>query len=188
MIILDIDGVLFDTEEVVRAAYAEAGAEVPPGQWGKPWATWLIDFCSGDEEMARGIHERKTKLYIENIGKVKPLPPARLLLDEQIAPGNIRLLTAANRTATLKLLSHFGVDRHALEGAALTAEGKADALVEMDDATFGPHIYVDDHAEMLNTIQDLAQHRMNETWTFHHYTGEDYESLVATIESAGAFR
>ena len=39
ILVFDLDGVLIESFEAVRLAYAAAGADVGVG-WGKPWRDW----------------------------------------------------------------------------------------------------------------------------------------------------
>lgn len=76
----DLDGVLFDSETLVRQAYAEVGVSVVmddltwSGIWGRPWEHWLPMYVNGDLRDARKVHQAKNDAY-RDLVRVDERPP-----------------------------------------------------------------------------------------------------------------
>lgn len=71
MIVFDLDGVLIDTQELIRKAYRKAGANPPPDFFSLGHHDWI------PEEIRYDVHVKKNREYLRRLraGDYRVLPP-----------------------------------------------------------------------------------------------------------------
>ena len=117
--VFDLDGTLFNTQEVNFYSYAEAanrlGYCIPRQQFleitpGKNYKEFLPVFGITDLKNIEQIHDLKKQLYSNNIDKVKKNSILFQLIETLKKDYIIALATTASRKNTLDLLKYFQVE------------------------------------------------------------------------------
>ena len=72
VLVFDLDGVIINSRPAVKAAYSEAGIEMPDEMWGKPWRVWC------DEQ----THTRKNAVYSDMLQKHSKPGPLLWMVDK----------------------------------------------------------------------------------------------------------
>lgn len=141
--VFDLDGVIADTHDAVRAAYHEVGVDMPDDAWGKPWVDWLVDLVGGDRTKAESLHSMKTVEYRRMIrmGRVIELPAAAVVRE---LGGRAIVVTSSARSTAGILLDVLGIGKDRLHGAYMTLERRADVLKYYVSANGANLVYVDD--------------------------------------------
>lgn len=140
----DLDGVLIDSRQAVREAYAAAGIIMPVDAWGKPWHSWLPGLVGNDMRRARRVHIRKNALYPIQLALLgKPLPLAENVRHELCHGRPTYLLTGASYQATRCALEILGLENMPILEVEASQGTKTAALSRL--AVRYPHgTYVDD--------------------------------------------
>lgn len=105
----DLDGVLIDSEDLVRECYEKAGANPPPDFFGKTFKEWaLVDGMPLSE--LNKIHAKKTELYFEAIkqGRLKAGPMMDLyqkIKDNETT----HIMTGASYQTCTVMVQHFNL-------------------------------------------------------------------------------
>lgn len=128
--VFDLDGVLADTEHLVRLAYEMNGVIMPDDAWGKPAREWIPDDYTK-------VQKRKNETY----GELLRQPGAAEMIAlpwASIAPGFHELgmpcyvLTGASLAATRMVLECLGLtDIIQIAGTGCTTRMKEDRLRRM---------------------------------------------------------
>lgn len=180
--VYDMDGVLFDTENLVLEAYREAGVETyGDTPIGLSWEQWLVPLYG--RERATELHQKKNVIYRQRImrGEVEALAPFYLMKSNLHSS---RVCTSASRDAADTLLGYFlGTARHKLAvRAAATPEMKIEELVSVGwMRSFEHYVYVDDRRDLGWRIVEEANRMGPATWRFVCYRGQDLETFMNEV-------
>lgn len=194
LVVFDMDGVLFDSEQVVLESYREAGADTHGDMpIGLTWAQWLVPILG--HQAAMELHDEKNRIYIDKVrkGQIRSLPPLQLLM-ELLVEGEAAVATSASYDASTVLLrrglGHLYsrlLYRFALnvldKGSFLHDVGRVDRIFA---GKFERYVYIDDRKELGQRVVDIANgmcsHRhLDPRWTFVHYHGQSYEELKEEV-------
>lgn len=176
--VFDFDGVLVDTEALVRKAYREVGVTMPEGAWGKPWWMWLDD---------PSAHARKTVRYVEmirngelSLGLLPPLDVAVRLMREG---ASVFILTGASREVVTAFQQTYADDLRdppipILDTSCDFAQ-KLNCLLSLSDC-YERVVYVDDDRQ---TCEDLNIGWSNRIRVVHYerYTDPSYEAEARRV-------
>lgn len=143
----DIDGVLVNSRELVRSAYASVGINMPDEAWGHPWLMWLPSMVGSLDEALR-IHDEKTAAYVEVIKSgaalENKLPYADIILAlEKLYPGQVYYVTGAAQEAAVAILNSLGLNSSALLASSVSAGGRAGIMQRLGKTG----VYIDDRID-----------------------------------------
>lgn len=140
IIVFDVDGVLVDTRELVRRAYAEVGVIQPDYAWHQPWYNWLPGLAGG-YALAKEVHTNKNIAYINLISVlgVPELPAATLVKSWPILT-NVLAMSSGSEFAVYAVLRAVGLHKMQVLGTGLSEEAKNDVLCQVVE----PGVYIDD--------------------------------------------
>lgn len=181
-VVFDIDGVLVDTKELVHQAYRDVGVDMPVGAWGKAWTEWLPE-ASGSPWIAQGVHDLKTKRYIDLLTES---PPPRLsggeALEIIMSEGlcDVAFATGASRESAALILMQLGVnlDLHTnICGATAPMKTMTLAMLR-GSALENDVVYIDDDEVNGRRIARDAG------VSFVHYHGQDPLLLMEDVWTA----
>lgn len=161
-VVFDMDGVLADTERVVRWSYAQVGVTMPDTAWGEPWENWLYDLVGADE--AERLHDRKTEVYARALqvpGSIEPLAGATTAKRLLGGAYHVRFLTSASSRAAESVLRQVGLPIGLLAGTGCGTPMKGAVLRSLSDTG----LYIDDLA-VGATIAETAD------WDFLAFTND----------------
>lgn len=174
--VFDLDGVLVDTHDIVRQAYAEVGVHMPPTAWGKPWREWLIEEMWGDEKEAEQVHAAKNKIYIEKLRHSEPpqLPAAdvaRMLCADDVP---VTIITGASFDAAQFIVVNLRLPMEALAGTSMSELDKVTYLRMIHNDS---GVYVDDDTNSGRRIAKAAD------WQYVNPNGKTKDELMNEILS-----
>lgn len=165
MIVFDLDGCLIDTEELIREAYREAGAEPPPGFFSLGHHDWI------PEENRYAVHVRKNMTYLRRLrdGDYRLLPAwdTAVMLQESGAGEPVGILSGAPRSAVEALRASCPGWPFDFARCAYLPDEKAGWLSGVAGG-----VYVDDQRYV----------KVPPAWRFVHYTGQSAVDLYAEIK------
>lgn len=103
--VFDLDGVLIDSESLVREAYRRVGVEMPEDAWGKPAREWM------PQRYGRGwtrLHDAKNAAYerLFHMAVPEPTTAVEAVRRLNVAGESCYLLTGASARATIAVVSH----------------------------------------------------------------------------------
>ena len=161
MIAFDLDGCLIDSEDLIRQAYRDAGAEPPAGFLALGHHAWI----EGDRET---VHARKDAAYLRRIATdpLTFLPPWQAALSLREAGQVTALITGAPDGTVVRLWARKVPWPFTVFCDGLTPAGKTAWL-----ASAGRGVYVDDQQYVT----------MPDGWRFVHYTGQDISELCRQV-------
>lgn len=163
----DLDGVLLDSEPLVRRAYARAGITLNDDAWryawGKSWAEWLPPLVGGCFE-ARTIHEAKNRAYARIIrdATIEATTAHTLAAELQKEDGFV-VTTCASVFAANIVLERLGLNPLLVEAGLSLSE----KIALISDRNL---IHIDDDLVVVQSIRDGI-----------HYTGQTVERLRDTV-------
>tara|TARA_Y100000310_G_scaffold270200_1_gene283863 strand:+ start:3610 stop:4179 length:570 start_codon:yes stop_codon:yes gene_type:complete len=158
-VIFDVDGVLIDSREAVRQAYASVDIVVPEKAWGISWREWLPEMVES-ESRAKKLHVAKNEAYPGMIRKfARELPPIKTLRELLMLDVRVGILTAASLHAARMVSIHLGIHRD-VEFIGTECRNKVEVLARLSDKGQ----YVDDHDQFFN-IKNFDKIG----WRFIHY-------------------
>ncbi|MBB5159609.1 hypothetical protein [Saccharopolyspora phatthalungensis] len=171
----DVDGVLIDTFEIVRRAYAEVGVDLHDQRWGVAWQTWLPEYCDNDLDRARVLHDQKTEAHLDLLTRttVNTLAGAQVADSLHSRGWTVKFLTAGTRQVvhqTFHAVNPSWLGR--LAGTDLTSAGKRQMLGEI---SAGGGVYVDDNRDLGVAITE------DSAWNLVHFRGQTEEELTTEI-------
>lgn len=143
----DIDGVLIDSRELVHESYRRVGVNMPESAWGHPWKTWL-PAAVGSYDLAKQLHDEKTKEYIEVLKSgtvpINALPLAHVMTAlEQRDDTQVYYVTGASLPVAQIILSELGLNTDALLAAGISTDDRYDIMKTISSSG----TYVDDRVE-----------------------------------------
>lgn len=164
VVVFDLDGVLVDSKDMVKRAYAEVGVYMPDYVWGLPWQSWLGD---------PSAHEAKTAVYLdmitdEGVTELSGVDVARRVRTEGL--GRVMVLTGASDESTELVLT--SLDLADIDwSTGQTRDGKARMLQGLIQDGHEV-VYVDDD-------EDAVRHFQRTIADLHvvHYQGQDAGDL-----------
>lgn len=179
VLFFDVDGTLFDTRPLVRAAYRAANVDMPRGAWGRPWREWLPGLFGGDVDRARERHAVKNEAYLRLLRTHRPrrLPLYWIALGRFSVGEDVRLVTAASETAARALL-----DGDPLAAALAACEADVDRLVAVLRESSRPRVLVDDDARRLQAVRDAEP----DVAVYRYRIGDTYSEVLAALSYATA--
>ena len=162
MIAFDLDGCLIDSENLIRQAYRDAGAEPPPGFLALGHHDWI----TGDRA---AVHARKDAAYLQRLAAepFAPLPPWRAAEQLYDAGHVVGLLTSAPAGTVRVLMRRMVSWPFTIACDALTPADKSAWLASAADTG----VYVDDQQYVIPPPR----------WRFVHYTGQDAGELARQV-------
>lgn len=164
--VFDVDGVLADTRECVREAYAVAGVEQPDDVWGISWKLWLPAIV-GDR--AAEVHAAKQEAYAALLqrGGARRLPGADMAEALFDAGHHVYFVTAASRASAAAVLRSLVLPVDYLEGWELTAAQRTEKLIRLKTMLdfARAHTYVDDREEGAKIAADAGYLFTHAVWT-----------------------
>lgn len=116
LIIVDMDGTLFDTKDVNFHAYRQALAEHGFGLDyeyycsfcnGRHYTQFLPQITTGDKQILSAIHARKKTLYPQFLAKARPNEGLVDILRALRGTYRTALVTTASKTNCYDILNHF---------------------------------------------------------------------------------
>ncbi len=160
MIVFDLDGCLIDSQEMIREAYREAGAE-PPGNF---LSLGHHDWITADRQ---AVHARKNA-YLRRLaaGPLAVLPPWRTAEMLQRDGNDIGLLTAAPGGVLSALSVRAPSWPFTIGCCVVNPAAKTGWL-----AHHASGVYVDDQQHVT----------MPPGWRFVHYTGQSAAELYNEV-------
>lgn len=176
-VIFDIDGVLIDSEPLVREAYRRVNVEMPEDAWGQPWHVWLPKIV--EPEYIDRVRAQKAAAYFvilqENL--VAHTLPAAFLARDLIAEGHpIRFITGASVAAAEYILEMISIPPNHAIGYELNTEERIRRLTMWQTLQGFNSIYVDDRVEG-ETVADRSGTK------FLHYIGQAQKDLREELEA-----
>ncbi|WP_157528525.1 hypothetical protein [Nocardia sp. NRRL S-836] len=171
----DIDGVLVDTREIVRRAYAEVGVELPDHLWGTTWRNWLPPLCGGDLLRAQVVHDRKTRSHLDLLSRtrVTTLAGAEAARELHSRGWTVKFITSGTREVVQRTLHSADPSLNGfLAGTDLDSTGKRKALEEISPAG---GVYVDDNYDLGVKVTGGS------TWKLVHFHGQAETELIKEI-------
>jgi FMN phosphatase YigB (HAD superfamily) len=176
VVVFDVDGVLVDTHELVRKAYAEIGVVIPKGRWGSAWPTWLPDQCGGDLDRARDLHDRKTRIHLDLLTSTTVRPLAGAEAADWLATHGwtVRVLTSSTKEVARATLDSIRSGWSSLL-AATDVDHLGKRRILHDLAPSG--VYVDDNLELGEKITDSS------AWRLVHFDGQALPELMTEVEA-----
>ena len=165
MIAFDLDGCLIDSEDLIRAAYRDAGVEPPPGFMTLGHHRWI----PGDAAWRARVHARKDTAYLCRLAAapMTVLPPWAAAERLHAAGVRTALLTGAP-AGTLAVLR--AVVRSWPFTASEDGAGPGEKTAWL--AGLAPSgVYVDDQQYVT----------VPAGWRFVHYTGQDAAELIGQV-------
>lgn len=154
MYVFDMDGCLFDTQELIREAYKRAGVTPPPDFWGKTAREWVpyLPENQGNQSWKyttknKNIHYR---MLVQERG-INTLPAglaARRLWDRVKSDGydpskRVFVLTGASRIA-VEIVQNATKFPYPVLGLGCSKKDKVEKLLTLPPGT----IYVDDNRDL----------------------------------------
>ena len=160
MIVFDLDGCLIDSEELIRQAYADAGATAPADFLSLGHHDWLED---------EGVHARKNTAYLRRLaGDPLVFTPAWQVAGRLRGEGHrVALLTGAPAGTISTLRNRVTSWPFAMAREALSPAGKTAWLA----GTLSDGVYVDDQRYVT----------LPGGWRLVHYTGQDTRDLYREV-------
>lgn len=134
-LVFDLDGTLFDNENIVWQCYQRAGAEPPKDFWGQTAAEWLND---------PEVHMRKNEYYFQEIPYLRPTPFLKLFYRHG---GTI--LTGASLAAA-KAICETWLLRPSHLFCEQTTQDKIDYLIESEE----PGLYLEDLEHVAKRVEE----------------------------------
>jgi len=139
VVVFDVDGVVADTQAIVKEAYASVGVSLPDDAWGRPWREWLPDAVGKrDPEI---VHTAKTAAYEAMLRRPHALRPLAGATVARILYGQghfVGYLTGASERAARAVLDEVGAPGRIIRAECSTA----DKIKELHG--YGGAVYVDD--------------------------------------------
>ena len=161
MIVFDLDGCLIDSEELIREAYREAGAEAPDNFLSLGHHDWI-------EQDRAAVHARKNEAYLRRlITGFRPLPAWRTAEMLRIDGYEVGLLTGAP-AGTIAVLAAVAETWPFSVGCCVPAPAEKTMWLA---ARLDGGVYVDDQFHV----------KLPPGWRFVHYTGQDADELYMQV-------
>ncbi|MEU7476662.1 hypothetical protein AB0A63_11825 [Lentzea sp. NPDC042327] len=174
----DIDGVLVDTREIVRRAYAEVGIELPDRLWGSSWRIWLPELCGGDLLRAQAVHDQKTQAHLDLLSetRVATLAGAEAARALHSRGWTVKFITSGTREVVRRTLDSADPSLSGfLAGTDLDSTGKRRAL---DGISPAGGVYVDDNHDLGVKVTGGS------TWKLVHFRDQTEAELIKEISTA----
>lgn len=178
VVVFDVDGVLVDTREIVRRAYAEVGIELPDRLWGSTWRTWLPELCGGDPLRAQAVHDQKTRSHLDLLGtsRVATLAGADAARELHSRGWIVKFITSSTREVVRRTLDSADPSLSGfLAGTDLDSTGKRRALDAISPAG---GVYVDDNHGLGVKVTEGS------TWKLVHFHDQSATELIKQISTA----
>lgn len=177
VVVFDIDGVLVDTREIVRRAYAEVGIELPDQLWGSTWRTWLPERCGGDLLRAQAVHDQKTQSHLDLLSRsrVTTLAGAEAARALHSCGWTVKFITSGTREVVQRTLDSADPSLSGfLAGTDLDSMGKRRAL---DGISPAGGVYVDDNYDLGVKVTEGS------TWKLVHFRDQAETELIKEIST-----
>lgn len=176
LLLLDVDGTVINSHELVRRSYESVGVELPEGAWGRRWQDWLIDACDGDRERAELLHKQKIDAYSDLLLRTDlkqfELPGAPLARNWRMWYGRPYLgyLTAGAAETACTIAAR-------LHGEA-TVHGELTYPERLKHLLAAPHgtIYLDDNLDTIAQLTVDAPHL-----SLIAITGQPYAAVLHEV-------
>lgn len=151
--VFDLDGTLFDTEQLVRRAYLAAGVNMPDDAWGKPAREWLPALKG---PLWPNYHVRKNEIYNRMLIESPPqrTTAARAMVDLSTGGCETYLLTGASRPAVNLLMHGFQPYHFKTLGVGCTLDEKLHRVRVVGDPR--QTVYVDDDENACAAFAELG--------------------------------
>lgn len=172
IVLFDLDGVLFDTEQLVRDAYREVGVVPPANLFACEGDTWLTEQVG---PRADGIREEKNDVLQERLSRdlelhtklrLPPLATAAYLRTE----GHTTGVLTAQPMSTVVMLMRWQTWPFTITHGGMRTPEKMRFIRRAFNLQFG--VYIDDQDRFI----DLPP-----TWRFVRYVGQSTEELFEEV-------
>ncbi|MFI7123105.1 hypothetical protein [Amycolatopsis sp. NPDC049868] len=173
--VFDVDGVLVDTYEIVRQAYARVGVDIHDRRWGVAWQTWLPEYCDDDLDRARSLHDRKTEAHLDLLNRVtvNTLSGAKVAESLRSSGWTVKLITAGTREVVHSTFSSVNPSWIGLlAGTDLDPTGKRRALEHISPSG---GVYIDDNYALGCEITKDTR------WRLVHFRNQNEGTLTREI-------
>jgi phosphoglycolate phosphatase-like HAD superfamily hydrolase len=173
IVVFDVDGVLIDTREPVREAYAKCGIIMPPQAFTQSWTEWLPELAGGLPQATR-IHNHKSNIYISILTELPPkvLSPGRMFREYCGAGIDMHAITSGSEKSVSHALEQVGLGFVPVLGYELSGSEKNEIFSRKFSKS---GVYVDDNKDFKLTARG---------WRFVNFSGQPYHSLIEDIWTA----
>lgn len=174
LFVFDLDGVLLDTNEMIKDSYRQAGALPPDDVLGSEGTGWLEAQFGVTE--AQNIRARKSQLYLDSIAQQIPdiLPPF-IVAQWLYASGHKLWMLTAAPPGTAELFTRYYVKKPRMFETVIDNIRITDKMAFIRAHASITGVYIDDQRR---SEVDCC---LPDQWRFVQYSGEDEDKFASLL-------